>query len=140
MRSHPNFKYELIADCPLGNQDNGEPGDYYRIISNEAPKDEDFLPHYWKDFFKKRKAKMQENHQEDELCMSQGLSLFKEKTDAENVAKKFKKINAKAICRGYLDNSKGVLQKTPTDFISHHTYYAYKDINELSIFKIEVVL
>ena len=52
MRSNPNFKYELITDCPLNNKVNGESGDYYRLIRNEAPKDEDFLPKYWKDFSK----------------------------------------------------------------------------------------
>lgn len=77
----------------------------------------------------------------DKLCMSQGLSLLKDKTDAVQAAKRYKNMDAKAICIGYLDNSKGVLQKTPTNnWISHHTFYAYKDINELSLFTIEVVL
>ena len=137
MRSHPNFKYELITDCPLDNKDNGESGNYYRIIRNETPKDEDFLPHYWQDSFKKRISNMKKN----ELCMSQGLSLLKDKADAENMAKRYKKMNAKAICKGYLDNKKGVLQKTPSnDWTSHHTFYAYKGINEPGLFKIEVVL
>ena len=140
MRLHPNFKYELITDCPLNNKVNGESGDYYRLIRNEAPKDEDFLPNYWKDFFQVQKSEMESKKETDKLCRSQGLSLLKCKADAENTAKKFKKMNAKAICKGYLDNSKGVLQKTPPDFTSHHTFYAYKDINELSIFEIEVVL
>lgn len=137
MHSHPDFKYELIIDCPLNNKDNGKSGNYYRIIRNEIPKDEDFLPNYWLPFFKEKRSKMEKN----ELCMSQGLSLLGDKADAENIAKKFKKMNAKAICRGYLDNSKGILQKTPSDdWTSHHTFYAYKGINELDLFKIEVAL
>lgn len=141
MHSRLDFKYKLISNCPLKNINKGESGYYYRIIRNKTLKEEDFLPSYWLCFFKEQKMKLEKDNNSDELCKSQGISLLMDEVDAIGVAKRYKKMQAKAICKGYLDNKKGVLQKTPSDdWTSHHTLYVYKGIKELDFFKIEVIL
>lgn len=133
------FKYKLIDNCPNDGVEEGENGYYYRITKIEPPVEEDFKPTYWLGYFLSQREKFEEQCNHYKLCMSQGISVLKIENDAVHMAKSFKKMNAKAIYKGFLSNEMGVLQKTPTgNAESHHTFYIYKGYDELSIFEEKV--
>lgn len=126
-----NFKYNISDSCPNIDLEEATFDKYFRLIENEVPQGDDFIPHFYL-------PKFADNNWGYSLCSAQGISLFGDKSDIKmminslpNMKNKFKTVYSGIITRQDGIGLKSPSKKKP----SHCDFYAYKSCDEISIFK-----
>jgi hypothetical protein len=124
------YKYTLSENCP--NLDKIiEDKEVYRLVVGESAMKFDFLPHYMQEKFK-------DKNWEKSLCSSQGISLMRKLSDINMMKESMPNFNNrfKSIYIGNIKKEDGSLVSTPSKKKpSHCDFYAFKDCDELEIFK-----
>jgi len=130
------FKYKLPDACPEIMKRKHREGEYntryYRITKNNPPDKDDFLPQWFLDFFKKRREKCKKDVYK--RCKMAGLSLLKNKGEAIRLMIKFPALG-NFLFSGIISHHHGLLFETPGTEPSHHTFYAYSEVDEVQIFQ-----
>ncbi|MBL0721722.1 MAG: hypothetical protein JJV88_03995 [Sulfurovum sp.] len=124
------FKYTLSENCPNLDKILTDM-EVYRLVSDDIALQSDFVPHFMQEKFKDKDWGVS-------LCSAQGISLMSKLSDIDmmkenmpNFTKRFKSIYV-----GNIKKEDGKLVATPSrKKPSHCDFYAFKECNELEIFK-----
>jgi len=98
-----NYKYNLTDNCPNLELDEAGFDNYYRLIKEDTPKSDDFVPHYFLLKFRNKNWK-------SSLCSSQGISLFGELNDIKMLINSFPNLKKqfKTVYRGIVSENNGL--------------------------------
>jgi len=104
---------DFPEQCPPANA-RSEEVYVYRLVSNSPPKREDFLT-------TKQEWPARIFEKPDDKCNSCGVSVFKQRDDAEKKRLRYKALRSKSIAHGKIEPSDGVVLETYAP--SHMTWW-----------------